>query len=316
VSAFSRGAPQPSVAGSQSAFSFGTAVTEASTLVQSIATEPTTPATTERPTVRPPTTTQPGGRFSFRGAQKPDVSSRLTAAPVSIPVVADGDSGSEEATFRATDARRGGSSSSSSFSQSRATSGRALKGGSVFQSTAGSGVRSSSVRQTAGSSSSSSSSSFQATPSGVGRFFPGFAHQDGSVTRSSLQHGFDSRVPSFREDVIISSPTFSSDDIKPGFSCEGRPYGYYADEANDCKIFHICQPVAVSAFSNFYTRYSFFCGSETVFDQSKLSCTHAKDSIACGSSTDWHFRNDDFGRQAPREPEERLTEEEVFQDAA
>ena len=53
---------------------------------------------------------------------------------------------------------------------------------------------------------------------------------------------------------------------------------------------------------------SFFCGSETVFDQSKLSCTHAKDSIACGSSTDWHFRNDDFGRQAPREPEERLTE--------
>ncbi len=24
------------------------------------------------------------------------------------------------------------------------------------------------------------------------------------------------------------------------FSCDGRPYGYYADVANECQIFHIC----------------------------------------------------------------------------
>ena len=28
------------------------------------------------------------------------------------------------------------------------------------------------------------------------------------------------------------------------FSCEGRSYGYYADADNDCKIFHVCNPIA------------------------------------------------------------------------
>lgn len=28
------------------------------------------------------------------------------------------------------------------------------------------------------------------------------------------------------------------------FSCAGRPYGYYADVANDCAIFHVCFPVS------------------------------------------------------------------------
>lgn len=27
------------------------------------------------------------------------------------------------------------------------------------------------------------------------------------------------------------------------FSCAGRPYGYFADVANDCAIFHVCYPV-------------------------------------------------------------------------
>ena len=26
------------------------------------------------------------------------------------------------------------------------------------------------------------------------------------------------------------------------FSCEGRDYGYYADIANNCQVFHICWP--------------------------------------------------------------------------
>ena len=26
------------------------------------------------------------------------------------------------------------------------------------------------------------------------------------------------------------------------FSCEGRDYGYYADVANNCQVFHICWP--------------------------------------------------------------------------
>ena len=27
------------------------------------------------------------------------------------------------------------------------------------------------------------------------------------------------------------------------FSCAGRPYGYYADVANDCQLFHVCYPI-------------------------------------------------------------------------
>ena len=27
------------------------------------------------------------------------------------------------------------------------------------------------------------------------------------------------------------------------FTCEGRPYGYYADVDNACRVFHICLPI-------------------------------------------------------------------------
>ena len=31
------------------------------------------------------------------------------------------------------------------------------------------------------------------------------------------------------------------------FSCDGRPYGYYADVSNNCQLFHICVPVLDAA---------------------------------------------------------------------
>ena len=31
--------------------------------------------------------------------------------------------------------------------------------------------------------------------------------------------------------------------MKTTFSCDNLPYGYYADVDNDCKIFHVCQPI-------------------------------------------------------------------------
>ena len=30
--------------------------------------------------------------------------------------------------------------------------------------------------------------------------------------------------------------------IDTSFSCIDRPYGYYADQRNDCKVFHVCYP--------------------------------------------------------------------------
>ena len=30
--------------------------------------------------------------------------------------------------------------------------------------------------------------------------------------------------------------------IRGGFSCLGRPYGFYADPLNDCRAYHVCEP--------------------------------------------------------------------------
>ena len=30
------------------------------------------------------------------------------------------------------------------------------------------------------------------------------------------------------------------------FTCDGRAYGYYADQGNNCQLFHICMPIQVS----------------------------------------------------------------------
>lgn len=32
--------------------------------------------------------------------------------------------------------------------------------------------------------------------------------------------------------------------VREVFSCQNRAFGYYADVANDCRIFHVCQPIA------------------------------------------------------------------------
>lgn len=29
------------------------------------------------------------------------------------------------------------------------------------------------------------------------------------------------------------------------FTCDGKSFGYYADIANQCKVFHICQPITL-----------------------------------------------------------------------
>lgn len=50
---------------------------------------------------------------------------------------------------------------------------------------------------------------------------------------------------------------------------------------------------------------SFFCGKETRFDQSKLSCLHNQDAIPCDSSSDWLFRNDAFGTAEDQEDQQR-----------
>ena len=44
------------------------------------------------------------------------------------------------------------------------------------------------------------------------------------------------------------------------FSCDGREYGYYADPATNCQVFHIC-------LGDGDIKWSFLCPNQTIFNQ-------------------------------------------------
>merc|ERR1711872_680706 len=58
--------------------------------------------------------------------------------------------------------------------------------------------------------------------------------------------------------------------ISSQFSCLGLPYGYYADEDNSCRVFHVCNPLSNANEGVETYQYSFMCGEGTQFDQRQL----------------------------------------------
>jgi hypothetical protein len=48
------------------------------------------------------------------------------------------------------------------------------------------------------------------------------------------------------------------------FSCENRPYGYYADPQTNCQAFHIC-------LGGGDIKWSFLCPNQTIFNQVHIS---------------------------------------------
>lgn len=98
--------------------------------------------------------------------------------------------------------------------------------------------------------------------------------------------------------------------IREGFTCEGKIYGYYADINNDCKIFHVCVPVldAEGQPSQPALIFSFFCNNGTLFNQENLVCDHAEN-VDCSQSETFYSVNQEFGkipeqsgRSAPQAP--------------
>ncbi|KAK8396520.1 hypothetical protein O3P69_005520 [Scylla paramamosain] len=81
------------------------------------------------------------------------------------------------------------------------------------------------------------------------------------------------------------------------FDCTGRSYGYYADVATDCRIFHVCLPItdeegAVAETAHF----SFVCGNQTVFSQESLTCVLADEAVACAEAESlFEVSNAQFG---------------------
>lgn len=43
--------------------------------------------------------------------------------------------------------------------------------------------------------------------------------------------------------VFPADYEFITGQVVESFTCEGRPYGYYADVDNACRVFHICLPI-------------------------------------------------------------------------
>ncbi|XP_076039168.1 U-scoloptoxin(01)-Cw1a-like [Oratosquilla oratoria] len=81
------------------------------------------------------------------------------------------------------------------------------------------------------------------------------------------------------------------------FSCDGLPYGYYADTANDCRIFHVCHPLMDEEGNVLQTdHYSFICGNQTIFSQESLTCAHPLDAFPCDQAeTLYEISNSEFG---------------------
>jgi len=99
-------------------------------------------------------------------------------------------------------------------------------------------------------------------------------------TSYQLSDGYDTIVPNLVEE----------------FSCDGRPYGYYADVANDCQLFHVCVPVAGADGETLETnQYSFLCNNQTIFDQVSFTCNYPVDALPCEDAESMYaVRNSEF----------------------
>lgn len=84
------------------------------------------------------------------------------------------------------------------------------------------------------------------------------------------------QFPSEAESILSTVPVVES------FTCEGQAYGYYADVANNCEVFHICLPIEDDAGAVIeYAQWSFVCGNGTIFDQQTLTCNYPTDAFPC-----------------------------------
>lgn len=98
---------------------------------------------------------------------------------------------------------------------------------------------------------------------------------------------YDYGEPQDESEAALGLPADSRsirDQLVDVFSCEGRPYGYYADIANECQVFHICQPVTYADGETETFHWAMICPEQTVFDQSTLVCAFPLDAIPCEES--------------------------------
>merc|ERR1712029_23667 len=72
------------------------------------------------------------------------------------------------------------------------------------------------------------------------------------------------------------------------FSCDGREYGYYADPATNCKVFHIC-------LGDGDIKWSLLCPNQTIFNQQYFVCDYAIN-VECNNAESFYSLNANFGQ--------------------
>merc|ERR1711872_560588 len=91
--------------------------------------------------------------------------------------------------------------------------------------------------------------------------------ESSSAFRSQQVGEFEESFGAFEPLNLPSGASVLLGSISSQFSCVGLPYGYYADEDNSCRVFHVCNPL-INANEGVETyQYSFMCGEGTQFDQ-------------------------------------------------
>ncbi|XP_069156365.1 uncharacterized protein [Procambarus clarkii] len=99
-------------------------------------------------------------------------------------------------------------------------------------------------------------------------------------------------------DRLVHNATNIRRNIVDTFRCDGRVYGYYADQDNDCQIFHICVPME-QLFPDLYDaqdiyQFSFICPAYTIFTQDAMVCAWVDMAFPCSEAHLLYDRNNHF----------------------
>jgi len=89
------------------------------------------------------------------------------------------------------------------------------------------------------------------------------------------------------------------------FRCAGsefpkgyRNYGYYADQDNECQLFHVCLPMQQLYPNNFTApvtyQFSFICPEYTIFSQDAMVCAWTNEAVPCEYAAELYNVNEYF----------------------
>jgi len=110
------------------------------------------------------------------------------------------------------------------------------------------------------------------------------------------QEQYDGEVQGVFEPLNLpSGASLLLGQVSTEFSCNNRPYGYYGDDTNNCRVFHICYPALFSSGVIETYQYSFMCGEGTQFDQKEMACVSYESALPCIETQNYYIRNAEFG---------------------